>query len=240
MTAMSRWDDLLAVQEHDTAVDQLNHRMATMPDRAELDRVMALLTSLEAKTATVEASRHELQRDQQRLDDEITSLRDKATNHDKQLYSGAVTNPRELQAMQDEIASLRRRVSQLEDREIELMEQIEPLDGEIAGYAAERIAADEQATSLRARIAEAEVEIEGELATTRAERAELAAGIDADLLAQYDTLRKQAGGIAIARLVGSNCGGCHLQLSAAEVARIKKLPPDEPVNCEECGRLLAR
>jgi predicted nucleic acid-binding Zn-ribbon protein len=120
------------------------------------------------------------------------------------------------------------------------MEQIEPLDGEIAGLASERGAADEQAAALRARIAEAEVDVDAEIEANRAGRNELAAGVDADLLEQYEYLRKRLGGIAIARLVGNNCGGCHLQLSAVEVARLKKLGPDEPANCEECGRLLAR
>ena len=37
----NRWDALLAVQEHDTITDQLEHRKATLPDRGELERVMA-------------------------------------------------------------------------------------------------------------------------------------------------------------------------------------------------------
>jgi predicted nucleic acid-binding Zn-ribbon protein len=235
-----RWDALLAVQEHDTASDQLTHRKATLPDRAELERVMALVSSVEAKAAEVEERRHALQRDQQRLEDEITLIRDKAASHDKTLYSGTISNPRELQAMQDEIAALKRRIGQLEDQELELMEQLEPLDGEVAGLAAERAAADEQAANLRARIAEAEVTIDAELSENEAQRASLAAEVDEDLLHEYDSLRRRTGGIAIARLVGSNCGGCHLQLSAVEVARLKKLGPDEPANCEECGRLLVR
>lgn len=237
---MSKWDDLLAVQEHDTAADQLEHRKANLPDRAELDKVMALLGDLEGRATEVEGRRRELQRSQQRLEDEIGSIREKAAAHDKQLYSGTISNPRELQAMQDEIAALKRRISQLEDQELELMEQIEPLDGELAGLAAERAAADEQAANLRARIAEAEVAIDAELATNRTEREALAAAIEPALLADYEDLRRRLGGIAIARLVGNNCGGCHLQLSAVEVARLKKLGPDEPANCEECGRLLAR
>lgn len=236
----SRWDALLDIQVHDTLTDQLEHRKAHLPERLELDKVMALVAEVEATTATVEASRHELQRSQQRLEDEIATISDKASAHDKVLYSGTVSNPRELQAMQDEIASLRKRIGQLEDQELELMEQIEPLDGEIAGLAAERMAADEQAAALRARIAEAEVVIDDELRGNLAERAALAEAVDPALLAEYDALRKRTGGIAIARLVGSNCGGCHLQLSAVEVARVKKLPPEEPAYCEECGRLLAR
>ena len=44
----------------------------------------------------------------------------------------------------------------------------------------------------------------------------------------------------MARLVGTNCGGCHLTLSAVELDRIRHAPPDEMVFCGECGRLLVR
>lgn len=237
---MSRWDALLAVQEHDTTADQLAHRRRTLPARAELDGVMAELAKLEAQAGEVEAARHELERRQQRLEDEITSLNEKASAHDKTLYGGTISNPRELQTLQDEIAALKRRVSQLEDQELELMEEVEPLDADLARFAERRATLDADAARLRAQIAEDEVAIDRELAGVEAERAALAADVAPELLAEYDTLRKQLGGIAIARLVGGTCGGCHLSLSAVEVDRIKHLPPEEPAHCEECGRLLAR
>ena len=71
-------------------------------------------------------------------------------------------------------------------------------------------------------------------------RSSAAAGVEAELLAAYEDLRVELGGIAVARLVGSVCGGCHLGLSAVEVDRIKKQPPDALVRCDECGRLLVR
>jgi len=237
---MSRWDALLSVQEHDTAVDQLVHRRAHLPARGELDDVMRQLSGLEAAVKEVEARRHDLARNQQRLEDEISVLTDKAAHHDKTLYSGTIGNPRELQALQDEIAALKRRISQLEDQELELMEQIEPLDAELARAAAESTELDERGSALRGQIAEEEVAIEAELERVRAERAEVADTVEPELLAEYDTLRPQSGGIAIARLVGGSCGGCHLGLSAVEIDRIKKLPAEAPAHCEECGRLLAR
>jgi hypothetical protein len=237
---MSRWEALLAVQEHDTTIDQLTHRRRTMPARGELDAAMAELAGLEQRAGEVEAKRQELARNQQRLEDEIATVSDKAAQHDKTLYSGTISNPRELQAMQDEIASLKRRVSQLEDQELELMELIEPLDADLGRMAGERSALDERATALRAQIAEEEVTIDEQLATTHAERDQLVGTVEPDLLAEYEQLRPHSGGIAIARLVNGSCGGCHLGLSAVEIDRIKKLPPDELVHCEECGRLLAR
>ena len=56
--------------------------------------------------------------------------------------------------------------------------------------------------------------------------------------AAYDKLRGGMGGIAIARMIGGQCGGCHLGLSAMEVARLRKLPDGEIAHCEECGRIL--
>jgi predicted nucleic acid-binding Zn-ribbon protein len=237
---MSRWDALLSVQEHDTAADQLVHRLAHLESRGHLADVTGELGRLEVSVADVEARRHDLARSQQRLEDEITTLTEKAAHHDKTLYSGTLGNPRELQALQDEIAALKRRISQLEDQELELMEQIEPLDAELATSAERRRALDDRGEALRAQIAEEEVSIEAELARVRAERASISAGVEPELLAEYEELRPQSGGIAIARMVGGSCGGCHLSLSAVEVDRIKKLPPEAPAHCEECGRLLAR
>ncbi len=237
---MSRWDALLSVQEHDTNVDQLVHRLAHLPAERDLAEVMVALARLEATTVEVDGRRHGLGRDQQRLEDEISSLGDKATQHDKTLYSGSISNPRELQSLQEEIAALRRRISQLEDQELDLMEQIEPLDADLARSASARAELDDRAAALRGQIAEEQVAIEQDLARVRTERTTLADTVEPGLLSDYETLRPQSGGIAIARLVGGSCGGCHLSLSAVEVDRIKRLPPEAPAHCEECGRLLAR
>jgi predicted nucleic acid-binding Zn-ribbon protein len=237
---MTRWDALLAVQEHDTTADQIEHRKRSLPARKDLDAVMVQVGTVDERAAEVEERKHELVRTQQRLEDEISSLGDRAKQHDSTLYSGTIANPRELQSLQDEITALKRRIGQLEDQELELMEQIEPLDADLARLRGERGSLDEQAGALRAAIAEHEVELDAELAGVRAERDRIAQQVEPDLLSEYETMRPRLGGIAIARLVGGSCGGCHLGLSAVEVDRIKHLPPEEPARCEECGRLLAR
>jgi predicted nucleic acid-binding Zn-ribbon protein len=59
-------------------------------------------------------------------------------------------------------------------------------------------------------------------------------------MARYEQLRPKFGGVAIARLVGGRCDGCHLALAQAALERIRSAPPDALVECEECGRLLVR
>src|ERR671919_1673708 len=135
---MSRWASLLAVQEHDTRADQLNHRIQTLPFRADLARLEEDGMPVDRQRADAQRRRDELARSQQRLQDEIASLTERANQAEKQLYSGSVSNPRELQALQDDVASIRRRIGQIEDDELEIMELTEPVDAERAALAAER------------------------------------------------------------------------------------------------------
>jgi uncharacterized protein len=237
---MTRWDTLLAVQEHDTHADQLVHRSQTLPTRAAVAGAENKIAEVDREIAQVDVRLGDLRRSQQRLEDEIASLRMRAAQADKQLYSGSTNNPRELQALQDDIASIQRRISKLEDDELEVMEATEPVDAERAKLAGRRDGLDEQAAKFRAELAEAEVEIEAELADVRSKREIAAKAVPDELWPEYDRLRASLGGIAIARLVGSTCQGCHLALSAVEIDRIRKLSLDELVHCEECGRLLVR
>jgi len=237
---MSRWAALLAVQEHDTRTDQLNHRIETLPLRAELAQLEVDVRAVDDQLGITQRRRDELGRSQQRLEDEIASLSERANQAEKQLYSGSVTNPRELQALQDDVASIRRRIGQLEDDELEIMELVEPVDAERAQLTGERERLDAEGARLRAALGEAESELVAELAAVQAERDAAAAEVPDELWPEYDKLRARFGGVGIARLVGSTCQGCHLALPAVEVDRIRKLPLDEAVHCEECGRLLVR
>ncbi len=237
---MNPWEQFLEVQRHDTALDQLEHRRASTPERAELASLPDEYASVDAQVAEAEEIRHGLTRDQRRLEDEIGSLKERRDQATAKLYDGSVTAPKELSALQDDIASIDRRISTLEDQILEIMEQAEPVDADLERLAAERAVLDERSQALQARIAEVEADIDADVEAIGVERAVSVEGIPADLVSRYDTARSQLGGVAVARLVRGVCDGCHLTLPAVEVDRIKHLPIDEPVNCEECGRFLVR
>ncbi|HEV8296354.1 MAG TPA: C4-type zinc ribbon domain-containing protein [Acidimicrobiales bacterium] len=231
---------LLDLQDHDTAADQQRHKRASLPERAELVEIERARATLEAESAGVAAERAELAREQRRLEDEVAAVESKASSEDTRLYSGTITSPKELQTLQEEIASLKRRQGVLEDRVLELMEQGEPLDEQLAGFASRRATLDARAADVRSRLASAETEIDADLARLASERALLASGVAAGVLAEYEQLRTRLGGVAAAKLEGGSCRGCHLHLAAVELDRIRKLPADAIVHCEECGRILVR
>ncbi len=220
---------LLDVQAHDTRLDQLHHHHESLPAREERDAAARSLASIEARLAAETATRDDLARQQKKIDDEVELLKEKRSGFDAKLYGGTVTSPGELQDLQKEIDSLSRRISSLEDDEIEIMEQVEPVEASLvelrAGVDQARAALADSELRLTAAEAEVLAEIEAETAQP-------------ELLSEYTSLRGGRGGIGVARLTGSQCGGCHLTLSAMEVARMRKLPEGEVGHCDDCGRIL--
>ena len=237
---MSDLDHLLDLQANDTTTDQLRHRRATLPERARLTELDERRATLEAEVVEPRVRREQLGREQKRLEDEVATVEDKAAGVDRQLYGGAVTAPKEAQALQADLESLKRRQSQLEDQILELMEQLEPLDESLERSDAALVALEGERAEVEAALAAGEAEIDAELATITGARDALAASVPDTLLAEYDRLRSQLGGVAVARLEGPTCQGCHLTLAAAEVDQIRRLPADAVVHCPDCGRLLVR
>ena len=82
------------------------------------------------------------------------------------------------------------------------------------------------------------MEIDAALAEAIRSRAAEAALLPTALADRYETLRARLKGTGAARLVGSHCDGCHLELSSVEVEKIRALPPGEVATCEQCGRIL--
>ena len=162
----------------------------------------------------------------------------KARNEESRAASGKVTSPKELTAIQDEVASLRRRQSTLEDELLELMEQRETLEAELGGLATRRGGfVAEQAKVTEARDA-ALAEIERELDAERAARDRILPSVGEQLRGLYDQLRSRHGGVGAAALVGNTCQGCRVSISPVELAAVRRLPPEEIKRCENCRRIL--
>ncbi len=231
---------LLEVQDHDTMADQIRHRRAALPDRAELGRVDAGRADLDARVAHLRSQRDEMAARQQALEEQIGAGRARRVMLEQQMYGGQITAARDLQAMDEEVRHLAAHVTELEDRELEVMEVMEPVEGALQEADVERDALDSRAAVLRRSIVDAELQLDGELAVQEEARRVAAARVSPDLLARYDNLRRKLGGTGAARLAGNSCSGCHLALPAMEVDRIRKAPPDAVVTCEQCGRILVR
>ncbi|HTK17219.1 MAG TPA: C4-type zinc ribbon domain-containing protein [Acidimicrobiia bacterium] len=229
---------LLLVQEHDTARDRLRHRRAALPERAELETQSASLRALDLQARDIRGRRDVVLADEKRLDDEARSLGARADDGDAKLYSGTVSSPRELQAMQADVEMLRRQRSDLEDQELEVMEARELLDAQIAALAADTAVVQADIERLQGVIAGAESEIDEELAKEDTARAQQASAVPDALLADYERRRAQNKGAGAARLVGTSCTACHLSIPSTEAENIRKGAGAVVAYCDNCGAIL--
>jgi uncharacterized protein len=229
---------LLAVQELDTRADQLRHRRASLPERAQRDQLAALVESLGATAREVGAARSVFATEQEQLESFVAEGERKRASLETKSRSTFV--PRDAQAISDELNAIATRQAHLEDRILELMEEIEPLDAQLADLAAREETARADLAAATAALAEAQAAVDAELSGTVEERAGLASGVPAALMERYEKLRARMGGVAVARLEGSRCLGCHLELPRGELEEVRREPPDALVTCPQCARLLVR
>ncbi|SBT48897.1 zinc ribbon domain-containing protein [Micromonospora narathiwatensis] len=229
---------LLDLQAIDTALAQLAHRRRSLPERAELEALARELSALEDERVRAQVAVDDLDRDIARLEKDINQVRARKSKDEARLAAG--TGPaRELEALQHELASLNRRQGDLEDAELELMEQRETAQGVLDGVERRIAEARDRRTAAEQRRDESLAEIAKEEEFKRSARQPLANDLPADLVALYDRIREDSG-LGAALLTAARCGGCRLELSGADLARIRKADPDEVVRCEECRRIMVR
>ena len=233
-------EHLLQIQDRDKSIAALRHQKSNLPESQEIADLLEALSTLQKKKDFVSKELISKEDDQQRLEDEVNAIEERVSEQEANLYSGEVSAIKDLQAIQGDIAGLQERKRLVEDQIIVVMQQIEPLKTLFDQLEIEEKTNTEQQAELEAALLRKEQSIEKQIEDVEAERSELALDTSPALLEIYEKIRKQSGNIAVAQLNGMTCKGCHLDLPAVEVDRLKKLPPDQLVHCEECGCILVR
>ena len=227
---------LLELQHLDMQRQRLERALAELPVQKEIDDLEAALAALRASLADTNAGLARTRKEQKEAEWSLKETVTAIETISRKLYGGMVTNPREIEGMQGKLKMLEASKARLEDRIIGQMEEIEALEsqaktlGEEIGQAASKL---ERLKNMR----DAKVsEIESEISDIAKERDALAAKISAGVLARYEQLAKDKGGLAVVPVRDGICGGCHVVLPTFLVARAK--PNDQVVRCESCGRIL--
>jgi predicted nucleic acid-binding Zn-ribbon protein len=229
---------LLTVQDLDTTITQLQHRRAALAESSGLTALESQLASLEAEQSDAAARRAVLTATQKDLEEQIRVISERRGAIEKRMYAATSSSGRDLQAMNEEVRHLTDRRAELEELELVAMLEQDPIDAELAALRERAVPLEEQAVELRRQVAESQVEIDAALGEAVDSRATEAALLPSSLSDRYEALRARLKGTGAARLVGSHCDGCHLELSSVEVEKIRALPPGEVATCEQCGRIL--
>ncbi|MEY4340187.1 MAG: hypothetical protein RLZ14_2037, partial [Actinomycetota bacterium] len=206
---------LLALQDIDSALVALANRRPRLPELAahraastamahHLSAVLDVKARIDAAQAAIEQAEHA-----------ASDLTVKRTRLEAQLKT--IIAPREAEALMNQIATLNAQRSELDDQELEALDAQGQAEADLAALEA-------AAPELEAAVAAAAVELEQANAALATEETELlerrpaaSAALSPAELAAYDRARAQFEGVAIARLEGHRCAGCHLDLSPAEM-----------------------
>ncbi|MDB0005796.1 C4-type zinc ribbon domain-containing protein [Ilumatobacteraceae bacterium] len=228
---------LLDLQGVDTAHDQALHRLEVLGERQRHAEAANRLREWEQHRlatretiATVEAAIEDCESESATIDAKRTRL-------EAQLKT--VIAPREAEALQHEIATLGQQRSDLDDRELELLGEHADAESRLAELVGNEAPLRAELADADAKLAAAEEAINTELGSLAGRRVELSASLPSTVLKRYDTVRAKLG-VAAARLAGSRCEGCHLDLSAGELDTVRRSDADQIPDCPQCGRMLIR
>nr|MBA2599652.1 hypothetical protein [Actinomycetota bacterium] len=116
---------LLDLQTEDTSINQLQRRRADLPEAKALAELNESLAEMSSDLEIARKQHDELVHEQTHIEGEMGLLDQKIVREEGRLYSGGVSNPRELGALQSEVASLKTRRGEMENSLLEVMVQRE-------------------------------------------------------------------------------------------------------------------
>lgn len=148
------------------------------------------------------------------------------------------SSPKDAQGIQSELETLSKRKSELEDLELAVLERKENAEAFYKTVLSDKQVVDDELASNEA-ANEAEImKVRSGLDLTIAQRSQQAARINQDLVELYE--KKASRGVAVGRLIGTECGACRMTIGATNLAEINSLPRDEIATCPDCQAILVR
>lgn len=223
---------LLVLQEKDRKIAKLRREIRDIPVRkaeveSQLDQAKAKLT--EAREAQMQ-----VQADLKQLEIEVEAHKEKMLRY-KQQQMDAKTND-QYRALLIEEANEKKGITELEDRELELMEQLEASRKSIDEREAELKEEEDGIRDEQEMLEERLKDVKEDLEAQTEKRAKMAAGIDATLMVRYERIFANKGDFAVVRVENGHCRGCNMKLPPQVVN--DAINPAKLVGCNFCGRML--
>ena len=230
---MSRASSLYWLQVLDLKLESSRERateiLAILEDDQEIIRFREILEKTEVKLKDARAANSRAER-------AVSSQRAKIEQTEKTLYGGTIRNPKELQDRQQEVESLKRYLSTLEDRLLEAMIQLDEAQ-QIWDAASENLARVEDIRIAQHNdLNQEREELLASINRMDAEREAALENVEQKDLVLYEGLKKRFGGVAITIVQGGNCAACGLGLAHSVQQSIRS--GNDLIRCDQCGRIL--
>lgn len=223
---------IIRLQEVDSTLAENRQRMQ------EIAGLLAGITVVAEAEAALTQRRETAKRarqQQETLEFELGQVQTKLSRSEHNLYSGRITNARELQDLQAEAQSLKRRIAQLEDEVLEAMMAREDADEAVAQAAAHLAGVREQTAQQHAALANESKILAAANETLTEERALLVAEIPPSVMESYIYLHDRTAHVPVAQLKGEICGVCGMVVTKPIQQTVRR---GQEAYCNNCGRLL--
>ena len=192
------------------------------------------LAASAAALTTVKSKGQHLEMDRKKLELDAGTRRESINRLKTQQYE--TRKNEEFRAMGNEIERYEKEIQQIEDQELELMDQVEKLKAELAVEEKKAAGARDSIQRQMADLDSKGKALDVQLSQLTAERTELAAKVEEDLLSRFERLFASKGDAAVVALEHEVCTGCHMKVTTQTAHRVKN--GKEIVSCEQCGRIL--
>jgi predicted nucleic acid-binding Zn-ribbon protein len=229
----------LELQLLDNEIMQANTKLKSLPEIEQLLHIDKRIVTATDELATVKAESDQIALELRRGEVDVETVTDRIKKDEARLASGNAT-PKELEQLQHEVATLRKRQEALEEIELEIMVRSEAITERTNILTTDLASLETLKAEINQRLTAASNEINTVITNKKSDREVVAVKIEKPLLDLYEKIRASSGGVAAAALVGNKCNGCNLAINAVEMERIKSLAKDELLRCEECRRILVR
>ncbi|GAA1756130.1 zinc ribbon domain-containing protein [Agromyces humatus] len=231
-------EQLLRLQSLDTRMQQLDHRLGSLPQAAPLADLGARDTAVRGTRAEAVGRLEDARAELARLESDVAVVEARiARDTDRLQHTSSV---KDVAALESELTSLAKRRNDLEDQELVVMEKVEEAEVTVDSIDLQRAAIVAEVATLEAERDEAAGGLTVERDQTERDRAVVAGGVPADLLAFYEQRRARGGGVGAALLRQRTCGGCTITLTGSDLETVRRSAPDDVVQCPECDRILVR
>ena len=228
----SQLQRLIELQNTDSEITELERGKAAIPKQIESGKSDLKEKQEELKQA--EGVLAELQKKRKELEMEVATENDHIAKTKSKLP--AVKTNKEYTAILTEVDAVKEKISVLEDKELELMEELEEKEKGIPAFKAECKEEEENFNAYKAKKEAETMRTEEELEVLRVRRHAAAGGIEEKLLGQYNKVFKARDSLAVVTIKENICQGCHSQILPQQVIDVKK---GESINqCEQCSRIL--
>jgi uncharacterized protein len=225
-------EKLLILQDRDRKLIRLREELAHIPvERQQLQAKAA------AAQAGLDAAKHkvkQIETDRKKLELEVDAKKQQIERYSLQQFQ--TKKNEEYKALAHEIDMCKDVIFKLEDQQLELMEQAEAAQRQVASATQSTSEAKKTIDARLADIAGREANLKKESADLEANREELASAVDESTRSRYERLMKHKGQNVVVGIQHGVCGGCHMQLSRSTVVTCQA--EQEIVTCTNCGRIL--